>query len=159
MTHPQQDVQTVQLEDLPRLAEIWEASVRATHNFITEADIRVFRPLVRDALPELTVFCVRDHNGAAVGFIGVSGEKVEMLFVHPAYFGVGVGRQLMDYAVTTLGCTAVDVNEGNEQALGFYLKLGFEVVGRSERDGMGKPYPLLHLRLRGLSGKVEEAYP
>lgn len=148
MTRLQQDVQTVRLEDLPRLAELWEASVRATHDFITESDIRVFRSLVRNALPELTVFCVRDNNGAAVGFVGVSGERVEMLFVHPAYFGVGVGRRLMDHAVSTLGCTAVDVNEQNEQALGFYLKLGFEVTGRSERDGTGKPYPLLHLRLR-----------
>jgi putative acetyltransferase len=25
--------------------------------------------------------------------------------------------------------------------------MGFEIVGRSERDGMGKPYPLLHMRL------------
>ncbi len=30
---------------------------------------------------------------------------------------------------------------------GFYLHTGFEIVGRSERDGLGKPYPLLHLHL------------
>ena len=33
----------------------------------------------------------------------------------------------------------------NEQALGFYLKYGFSVVSRSERDGTGKPYPILHM--------------
>ncbi len=31
---------------------------------------------------------------------------------------------------------------------GFYFKQGFEVIGRSEHDGMGQPYPLLHMRLR-----------
>ena len=41
----------------------------------------------------------------------------------------------------------LDVNEQNLQALGFYLKQGFEVIGRSEVDGMGQPYPLLHMRL------------
>lgn len=40
----------------------------------------------------------------------------------------------------------LDVNEQNEQAVGFYLHMGFEVAGRSELDGTGKPYPLLHLR-------------
>ncbi len=39
------------------------------------------------------------------------------------------------------------MNEQNEQAVGFYLKMGSEVEGRSEHDGFGKPYPLLHLRL------------
>ncbi len=42
----------------------------------------------------------------------------------------------------------LDVNEQNPQALGFYLKQGFEVIGRTEHDGMGQPYPLLHMRLR-----------
>ena len=42
----------------------------------------------------------------------------------------------------------LDVNEQNPQAVGFYFKQGFEVIGRSEVDGMGQPYPLLHMRLR-----------
>jgi putative acetyltransferase len=39
------------------------------------------------------------------------------------------------------------VNEQNEQAVGFYMHLGCAVIDRSERDRMGMPYPLLHLRL------------
>jgi putative acetyltransferase len=41
----------------------------------------------------------------------------------------------------------VDVNEQNEQAVGFYRHLGFEVEGRSSVDGLGLPFPLLHMRL------------
>ena len=41
------------------------------------------------------------------------------------------------------------MNEQNPQAIGFYLKMGFEVESRDELDGLGKPYPLLHLRLSG----------
>jgi putative acetyltransferase len=44
------------------------------------------------------------------------------------------------------------VNEQNPQSVGFYLHTGFKVVGCSELDGMGKPYPLLHLRLRKQEG-------
>ena len=44
------------------------------------------------------------------------------------------------------GPLVVDVNEQNPQALQFYLAEGFQVVGRSELDGGGRPFPLLHLR-------------
>ena len=50
-------------------------------------------------------------------------------------------------AIDELGATRVDVNEQNPRALGFYLHEGFEVIGRSETDGLGQPYPLLHMRL------------
>jgi putative acetyltransferase len=68
-----------------------------------------------------------------------------MLFIHPAYRGKGVGRALLVYAVDTLGILRVDVNEQNEQAVDFYKYFGFKVVGRTELDGMGKPYPILNL--------------
>jgi putative acetyltransferase len=45
-----------------------------------------------------------------------------------------------------LGATQLDVNEQNEQAVGFYRRLGFEVVGRSAEDGLGQPFPLLHMK-------------
>jgi putative acetyltransferase len=146
--HLQPGVFPIQPEDFPRVVEVWEASVRATHHFVSEADIQFFKPLVRNALPNApAIACVRDNTGQAAGFIGVSGQNVDMLFIHPDARGQGAGKRLMNYAVSTLGATTVDVNEQNGQAVGFYLHLGFNVVGRSERDGTGKPYPLLHLRL------------
>jgi putative acetyltransferase len=96
-------------------------------------------------LPHL--FCARDSGGSLVGFVGVADGKMEALFVHPAWHGLGIGRRLAEYAMGQLGATEVDVNEQNEQAVGFYRKLGFEVLGRSELDGTGKPFPLLHLGL------------
>lgn len=142
-------VSAVGPDDYARVVEVWEASVRATHEFATEADIEVFRPLVRDGLPEVPqLLCVRERAGQVAGFIGVQDGKVEMLFVHPAWRGQGIGRRLLSYAVTTLGASELDVNEQNPQALGFYLRMGFEVVGRSAVDSMGKPYPLLHMRTR-----------
>jgi putative acetyltransferase len=146
-TQLQDGVSAVGPDDFVRVVEVWEASVRATHEFITEADIEVIRPLVRDSLPSVPhLLCVREHTGQVVGFIGVEDEKIEMLFVHPAWRGQGIGRRLLTYAVTRLGATELDVNEQNPQAIGFYLRMGFEVVGRSAVDSIGKPYPLLHMR-------------
>jgi putative acetyltransferase len=44
------------------------------------------------------------------------------------------------------GALAVDVNEQNEAALGFYEALGFSVVGRSPTDEAGRPFPVLHMK-------------
>lgn len=144
----QEGISPVGEEDFAQVVAVWEASVRATHLFLTEADIQFFRPLVAAALPQMAELVgVRDAAANVVGFIGVADEHVEMLFVHPAWRAQGIGRRLLQHAVATLGAKTVDVNEQNEQAVGFYLRQGFTVTGRSDRDSLGKPFPLLHLRL------------
>jgi putative acetyltransferase len=141
-------VSPVLVEDFPWVLEVWEAWVRATHDFISEADIQFFKPLVQGVLPQMPVLtCVRDRQGQVTGFLGLEGEKVEMLFIDPQWRGQGVGRNLLEHAIQAHGANALDVNEQNPQAVNFYLKMGFEVVGRSETDGTGKPFPLLHMRL------------
>lgn len=143
-------VQPLLPPDYPRLVKVWEASVRATHDFLSEEDVLAFRRMVQAGLLQVkNLFGVRGPNREAVSFMAVEGDKLEMLFVHPDWRGAGVGRRLVGYAVETLGVRAVDVNEQNEQAVGFYHKMGFEVAGRSALDGTGRPYPLLHLRLAG----------
>jgi putative acetyltransferase len=52
----------------------------------------------------------------------------------------------VQHAVDGLGAAAVDVNEQNASAVAFYEHSGFRVVDRSAVDGMGKPFPLLHMR-------------
>ena len=71
-----------------------------------------------------------------------------MLFIHPEYRGRKIGKLLLDYSLENLAVTKVDVNEQNEQAVGFYTHCGFEVIGRSELDATGKPYPILHMELK-----------
>lgn len=149
-TTPAGEVGPVRSEDFPRMVEVWEASVRATHHFLSEADIQFFKPLVGEAFRRAAeLACVRDAGGRVAAFLGVAGENIEMLFVHPACRGSGLGRRLVEYAVGVLGAKTVDVNEQNEQAVGFYRRMGFEVVRRSPTDGLGKPFPLLHMKLRG----------
>ncbi len=151
----QEGVLPVNPEDFPQMVEVWEASVRATHDFLTEADIQFFKPLVLEELPNMaSMACMRNDQGKIVGILGVSEEKIEMLFIHPLWRGKGVGRQLLLHAVHVLGASVVDVNEQNEQAVGFYLRMGFEVAGRSAVDSLGKPFPLLHLQLPHREGEV-----
>ena len=143
----QEGVHAVAPEEGPRLLEVWEASVRATHDFLSESDIQFFKPFVLPGLFALDYLrCVRDEDGSLVAFVGVAGAKMEALFVDPSWRRAGVGRRLAMHAIVDLGARTVDVNEQNQQAVAFYRQLGFEVEGRSEMDSLGKPFPLLHLR-------------
>src|SRR4051812_20287474 len=79
--HLQAGVSPILVEDIPRAVDVWEASVRATHHFVSEADIQIFRPMVRDALSKnAACACVRDHAGQVAGFVAVAESNVDMLF-------------------------------------------------------------------------------
>ena len=143
----QDGIFAVEAVDYARVLDVWEASVRATHHFVAESDIVYFKPIVRDVIPLLNIACMRDSDGVVAGYVAVSGDMVEMLFIHPDWRGKGIGRKLLYHAIDTMGAIRLDVNEQNEQAVGFYLHMGLKVQGRSELDGFGKPYPLLHLRV------------
>ena len=142
-------IHTPKTSDYTRLVQIWEDSVRATHDFLPDSYIDMLKNLVLTRyLDAVMLICTKDSCQRITGFAGVSAGKVEMLFIDPHRRGQGLGRQLLGYAIEHMNADELDVNEQNPQALGFYLKQGFEVIGRTEHDGLGQPYPLLHLRLR-----------
>lgn len=134
--------------DLEHMLVVWETSVRATHLFLDESHIRAFAPLVREELATFApIHCLHDSHGVVCAFMGVADAKIEMLFVAPEFRGQGAGRRLVEFAIRSLGAHFVDVNEQNPQAVGFYERLGFRTVRRSERDALGYPFPILHMRL------------
>jgi putative acetyltransferase len=129
--------------DYPELVRIWEASVRATHDFLpTPTSICCVSMCCPSTWMPMLV-CCKDRDRRILGFAGVA---TDLLFVAPEHFGRGVGQRLLRHAVAELNAERLDVNEQNPQALGFYLHEGFEIIGRSATDGLGQPYPLLHMQ-------------
>lgn len=135
--------------DYPQIMIVWEASVRATHHFLTEAWIEEHRPLILEQyLDIVSLHGIRDEHGKAVAFLGHLEGNIEMLFVHPNYFRKGLGKALIAYAVNEKAATKVDVNEQNPGACEFYQSLGFQVIKRLALDGQGNPFPILHMELQ-----------
>jgi putative acetyltransferase len=151
-------IHTPKHSDYEELTRVWEASVRATHDFLPDSYIDLLKNLVLTRyLDAVMLICTKDSRQRITGFAGVAAGKIEMLFIDPAHRGQGLGKQLLRYAMEHLNADELDVNEQNPQALGFYFKQGFEVIGRSEVDGMGQPYPLLHMRLRQNQQRSQQA--
>lgn len=132
--------------DYPLLAAIWERSVRASHDFLSENVIAEIKAALEpDYFPNVDLYAA-SVNGRKVGFVGLSDVKIEMLFVDADCRGRGFGSALVDFAKRT-GAVAVDVNEQNRAAYRFYMAHGFNVIARDDTDDAGRPYPILHLGL------------
>lgn len=132
-------------QEFARLVDVWRSAVRATHHFLTADDIAFYEGrMVQEYLPAVDL-TVAVTGGRIVGFSGLADGRLEMLFVENEYRGTGVGSVLLEDALHRNPALTLDVNEQNPSAVVFYERRGFVVTGRSETDGDGRPFPLLHL--------------
>lgn len=130
------------------LLQVWEASVRQTHTFLSEAEILRIREYVPQAISGVAHLVVAEAApGVPVGFLGVQEGRLEILFLSPDARGKGLGRQLVELGIRDYGVREVTVNEQNPQAVGFYQHLGFTAYKRTDHDEEGGPYPLLYMKL------------
>lgn len=130
-----------------QLTAIWEDSVRASHLFLSEAEIQEIKAHVLQALTGVSHLLVAERApGQPVAFMGIEGPRLEMLFLSPAERGAGLGRQLLEYGILHYHLQELMVNEQNPQAVGFYQHMGFETYRRTDCDEQGGPYPLLYMK-------------
>ncbi|MFJ3057222.1 acetyltransferase [Herbaspirillum sp. NPDC087042] len=131
--------------DGDRVLEIWRDAVLATHDFLRDDDRVEIEKEVQGFLPHAPLLLAVDDSDKPLGFMLLDGSHMEALFIDPAHHGKGIGRALVHHALTLSPSLTTDVNEQNAQAAAFYCHLGFIQTGRSETDGQGRAYPLLHL--------------
>ncbi len=142
-----EQIQILSKKDYFSLIKVWEASVRATHHFLEEEEILFYKEVIlRYYFDNVKLYGIRENVSEIKAFIGLSDNQVEMLFVHPNYYRQSLGTQLIHFALNSMHVYNVDVNEENEQALRFYLHLGYEIIGRDNVDAEGKKHPIFHLR-------------
>lgn len=136
------------MELLTELVAVWEASVRATHLFLSEEEILKIKEYVPQAFKNVEhLILAKNESGEIIGFMGVEETRLEMLFLSPKERGKGMGRRLIEYGILHYGIQEVTVNEQNPEAVGFYQHLGFETYKRTDFDEEGNPYPLLYMKL------------
>ncbi len=131
-----------------RIIEIWREAVDATHHFLSSEDRTAIEREVRSFLPQAPLWLVVDQDDCPLAFMFIDDGHMEALFVDPTSHGQGIGATLVRHGLTLHPNMTTDVNEQNDQAIGFYERMGFSRTGRSPRDGQGRPYSLIHLAYR-----------
>lgn len=131
-----------------QLLAVWEGSVRATHLFLSDNEIKSIKEYVPQALNGIDHLVIaEDDAGRPVAFMGIADGTLEMLFISPQERGKGLGKRLIQYGIKNYSVQQLAVNEQNPQAKGFYEHMGFQVYKQTDLDEQGNPYPLLYMSL------------
>lgn len=130
--------------DASLLVALWRRSVQATHDFLAPSDIKEIEGEVQAYLSSPIDIWVLIQDAKPIGFIGLSGAEIAALFVDDRARGRGAGTRLIQWAIER-GCSRVEVNEQNSQAIGFYERMGFHRTSRAACDSAGRPFPVISM--------------
>ena len=131
-----------------QLIEVWEDSVKATHLFLSNEEIKNIKKYVPQALKGVShLIIIKNENNIPIAFMGIEDKKLEMLFIKNSERRKGLGKKLLNYGIENYNVKELVVNEQNPNAKGFYEHLGFRVYKRSATDEQGNPYPILYMIL------------
>ena len=133
---------------ISKLIAVWEASVRATHLFLSDSEILSIKEYVPQALKSVDKLIIAENDEEKpIAFMGIENKTLEMLFITPSERRQGLGKLLIQYGISNYKVNRLTVNEQNPQAKGFYEHMGFHVYKRTDYDEQGNPYPLLYMWL------------
>lgn len=133
---------------ISKLIAVWEASVRATHLFLSDSEILSIKEYVPQALKSVDKLIIAENDEEKpIAFMGIENKTLEMLFITPSERRQGLGKLLLQYGISNYKVNRLTVNEQNPQAKGFYEHMGFHVYKRTDYDEQGNPYPLLYMWL------------
>lgn len=129
------------------LLDVWEKSVRATHFFLSDNEVKNIKKYVPQALNAIAHLLVaEDKAGKPIAFMEWRMGRLKC-FLLPRKKEAGAGEAEIHYGIENYGVERLAVNEQNPQAKGFYEHMGFQVYKRTDHDEQGNPYPLLYMSI------------
>lgn len=113
------------------LLEVWEDSVKKTHLFLSDKEIKHIKEYALQALAKVShLIIIEDKNNVPIAFMGIEDKKLEMSFIKNSERGKSVGKHLLNYEIKNYKINELTVNEKNPKAKEFYEHMGFKVYKR-----------------------------
>ena len=112
--------------DINKVAEIWLDTNIKTHYFISAQYWKSNFDLVKELLLQATVYVYEDKQEIQ-GFIGLSNEYIEGIFVSAEMQSQGIGKILLNYVKGKRNKLILNVYQKNTRAISFYQREGFEI--------------------------------
>ena len=117
--------------DIDKVMDIWMKSTIKAHDFISKEYYNTVKEVY---IPMSETFVYKDVQGIK-GFISViNNEFIGALFVDIDFQGNGIGKQLIDYAVSKYGKLQLAVYKENKKSVEFYINRGFKIIEEQIND-------------------------
>lgn len=83
-----------------QLLEVWEDSVKATHLFLSNEEIKNIKEYVPQAISGVShLVIIENESRQPIDFMGIEDTKIEMLFIKNSERGKGLGKKLLNYGI------------------------------------------------------------
>ena len=106
--------------------QIWLHGNLDAHAFILASFWEAHFEMVRDMLPQAELYVHENVDTRQIdGFIGLTENHIEGIFIAKAARSKGIGKALLDYAKSRKPCLTLGVYQKNERALAFYQREQF----------------------------------
>ena len=121
--------------DIDKVMDIWMKSTIKAHDFISKEYWQNNYNTVKEVyIPMSETFVYKDVQGIK-GFISViNNEFIGALFVDIDFQGNGIGKQLIDYAVSKYRKLQLAVYKENKKSVEFYINRGFKIIEEQIND-------------------------
>ena len=121
--------------DIDKVMDIWMKSTIKAHDFISKEYWQNNYNTVKEVnIHKSETFVYKDVQGIK-GFISViNNEFIGALFVDIDFQGNGIGKQLIDYAVSKYGKLQLAVYKENKKSVEFYINRGFKIIEEQIND-------------------------
>ncbi|NRB61500.1 MAG: GNAT family N-acetyltransferase [Saprospiraceae bacterium] len=140
-------IRPVDSSDISVLSDLVKTNIEHIHpNTFSEDETRVWindysEDKLRKKLSEQHLFCL-EYGGAILGMVGLKGNEVVGLYIHPKATGKGLGRMLLDYIESfarTEGLKKL-VLTSNFPTAPFYEYMGYTATGSTNVVVEGRTY-------------------
>ena len=114
--------------DLDAVMQIWLQANLDAHAFIPVSFWEAHFEMVHDMLLQAKLYVHENEVPRQIdGFIGLTENHIEGIFVAKAARSKGIGKALLDYAKSCKPYLTLSVYQKNERALAFYRREKFVV--------------------------------
>ena len=121
-------IRKFETQDLGTVMQIWLHGNLNAHAFIAASFWRGHFEIVRDMLPQAELYVHENEATRQIdGFIGLTENHIEGIFVAKAARSKGIGKALLKYAKSRKPRLTLGVYQKNERALAFYQREQFVV--------------------------------